>query len=118
MAKHGLNPEEQGAYIEKTIDRFRNPYIIDEVTRVGRSPIRKLSPQDRFIKPLRECIERQLPTAYLEKTIANVLKYDFSGDEEALKLQALIKEKGKSDALMLISGFSAYVSRIESISKL
>jgi len=118
VSKHGLNPEEQGAYIEKTIDRFRNPYIIDEVTRVGRSPLRKLSAQDRFIKPLRECIERQLPTLYIEKAISNVLKYDYSADEEAVKLQKLINEKGNYEALMVISGFSAYVSRIESISKL
>lgn len=115
VAKHGFNAEEQDAYVEKTIDRFRNPYMVDEVTRVGRSPLRKLSAQDRFIKPLRECIERKLPTDNLEITIANAMKYDFEGDEEALKLQALIKEKGQRNALLEVSGFAAYVARIDSI---
>ena len=115
VAKHGFNAEEQASYIEKTIDRFRNPYMIDEVTRVGRSPLRKLSAQDRFIKPLRECIERNLPTAMLEATIANALKYDYEGDEEAVKLQALIKEKGARQALLDVSGFAAYQARIDRI---
>jgi len=115
VAKHGFNAEEQASYIEKTIDRFRNPYMVDEVTRVGRSPLRKLSPQDRFIKPLREAIERNLPTPNLEATIANAMKYDFEGDEEAVKLQALIKEKGARQALMEVSGFAAYVARIDRI---
>jgi len=115
VAKHGFNPEEQAAYIEKTIDRFRNPYMKDEVTRVGRSPLRKLSAQDRFIKPLRECIERKLETSYLETTIANALKYDCPTDEEALKLKALIQEKGSKQALLEISGFAAYLARIDSI---
>lgn len=115
VAKHGFNAEEQASYIEKTIDRFRNPYMVDEVTRVGRSPLRKLSPQDRFIKPLRECIERNLPTPKLEATIANAMRYDFEGDEEAVKLQSLIKEKGARQALMEVSGFAAYVARIDRI---
>ncbi len=115
IAKHGFNPEEQAAYIEKTIDRFRNPYMSDEVTRVGRSPLRKLSAQDRFIKPLRECIERRLETMHLEVAIANAMKYDCSADEEAIKLQALIKEKGQRLALLEISGFAAYLKAIDSI---
>lgn len=115
IAKHGFNPEEQAAYIEKTIDRFRNPYMSDEVTRVGRSPLRKLSAQDRFIKPLRECIERRLETAHLEVAVANAMKYDCPTDEEAIKLQALIHEKGQRLALLEISGFAAYLKAIDSI---
>ena len=80
--------------------------MADEVVRVGRSPLRKLSPNDRFVKPLRECLQRNLPTVQLERTIANALKYDYSGDDEAVKLQALIKEKGAAAALCEVSGLS------------
>jgi mannitol-1-phosphate 5-dehydrogenase len=115
--KHGFDAIEQATYIAKTIDRFRNPYMADEVVRVGRSPLRKLSPQDRFIKPLRECIERQLPTNFLEQTIVNAMKYNYSGDEEALKLQALIKEKGARQALIELSGLNPDEACIDRIIK-
>lgn len=115
VAKHGFNAEEQESYIAKTIDRFRNPHIVDEVTRVGRSPLRKLSPQDRYIKPFRECLERKLPTVALETAIANAMKYDYAQDEEAVKLQALIQAKGAREALMEISGFAAYAAGIDRI---
>ena len=113
--KHGFDAKEQATYIAKTIDRFRNPFMADEVVRVGRSPLRKLSPQDRFIKPLRECIQRKLPTAFLEQTIVNALRYDYSGDEEAVKLQSLIKEKGARQTLSELSGLEPNEACIDRI---
>lgn len=38
------------AYIDKIIGRFRNPYLCDDVTRVGREPLRKLSAGDRLVE--------------------------------------------------------------------
>lgn len=115
VVKHGFNAQEQASYIEKTLNRFRNPFMSDEVVRVGRSPLRKLSPQDRFIKPLRECVQRNLPTVHLEITIANAMKYDYTGDDEALKLQSLIKEKGARQALTDLSGLGSTEACIDRI---
>lgn len=44
IAKHGFAEAEHQAYIDTTLQRFANPALTDEVSRVGRSPIRKLSP--------------------------------------------------------------------------
>ncbi|GAA3313336.1 hypothetical protein GCM10020331_003230 [Ectobacillus funiculus] len=72
----------------KFLSRFSNPYISDEVIRVGRSPIRKLSPNDRLISPARQYVEvvKEQPI-YLAKAIAAAFIYDYQGDEEAVELQ-------------------------------
>lgn len=47
VAKHGFSPEEQQAYIDKTLTRISNPHLPDTCARVGRSPLRKLSRHER-----------------------------------------------------------------------
>lgn len=95
VGKYGFNRDEHGKYIQKILHRFANAYIIDEVTRVGRSPIRKLGPNDRLVSPARQFIEvvGKEPT-YLMKGIAAALLYDFEGDQDAVHVQSTIKEKG------------------------
>ncbi|WP_188456495.1 mannitol-1-phosphate 5-dehydrogenase [Virgibacillus oceani] len=96
--------KEHQAYINNIIQRFKNPYISDEVTRVGRGPIRKLGPNDRLIRPA--CIYINVTgktPSYLAKTIASVLQYTNSHDEEAIKLQQMIKEMGYNKTLQSVS---------------
>lgn len=116
-AKHGFGRDEQAAYIAKTLERFRNPYIADEAVRVARSPLRKLSANDRFIKPLRECLDLKLPTTYLQKAIQLALNYSYEGDPEAVKLQEMTKAEGKREALLKISGFDVYLKTIDDITR-
>lgn len=104
VKKHGFDAIEHQAYIEKTIKRFKNPAIIDEVVRVGRSPLRKLSRQDRFIRPLVECIDYHLKTDALVKAIHSVLDFDYAEDTEAVQLQAYKKELNPSDFYLKVSG--------------
>ncbi|KKW74135.1 Mannitol-1-phosphate 5-dehydrogenase [Lactococcus cremoris] len=52
--------EDLMSYHQMIISRFANPKIIDEVTRVARTPIRKLGYDERFIRPIRELNERGL----------------------------------------------------------
>lgn len=42
VKKWGFDPVEHQQYIDKILSRFANSYIVDELTRVGRTPIRKL----------------------------------------------------------------------------
>ncbi|KAG9868966.1 hypothetical protein KCU98_g23485, partial [Aureobasidium melanogenum] len=49
--KHEITEEDQNEYVEKIIKRISNPVLKDNVERVGRAPLRKLSRNERFIGP-------------------------------------------------------------------
>ena len=100
VKKYGFNEEDHNKYIEKIIGRFSNAYIVDEVTRVGRSPIRKLGPNDRLISPARQYAEVfGTEPAFLLKGIAAALSYDVQSDEEAVQVQTTIREQGIEAAI-------------------
>ncbi len=105
--KHGFNQEEHLAYIEKIINRFKNPFISDEVIRVGRSPIRKLGPDDRLISPAIQYYDAfgTLPI-YLLQGIAAGYLYNNPKDEESKEIQQTIRETGITHALLKYSGLS------------
>jgi mannitol-1-phosphate 5-dehydrogenase len=100
VKKYGFNEEEHNKYIQKIIGRFSNDYIVDEVTRVGRSPIRKLGPNDRLVSPARQYAEvfGTEPT-FLLKGIAAALSYDVQSDEESVQVQTTIREQGIDAAI-------------------
>ena len=99
IKQYGLNEEEHQKYITKIIERFKNTYLKDGVTRVGRSPHRKLGPDDRLVCPAIEAKKAGLPFTNLAKAIAAALLFDFKEDEEAMKLQAMINESGVATVL-------------------
>jgi len=102
--QYGLNPDEHQKYINKIIGRFKNPILNDAVTRVGRSPLRKLGPNDRLVRPATEAKKAGLSFTNLAKAMATALRFDYKEDEEAVKLQEMIKEKGISQVLKEVSG--------------
>ncbi|MEH7293428.1 mannitol-1-phosphate 5-dehydrogenase [Priestia megaterium] len=103
VKQYKLDKNEHQAYIDKIIERFKNPHLNDLVTRVGRSPIRKLGTQDRLIRPAVEAKKAGLSYTYLAKAIAAALLFDVVEDPEAKELQEMIKEHGIQYALKEIS---------------
>lgn len=105
-------------YIDTIIGRFMNPYISDEVTRVGRGPIRKLGPRDRIIRPasLYMDVTGNVPT-YLVQVIVAALQYKNAHDEEAVKLQQMIAEQGYEKTLQTISELDANHPLIAAVMK-
>ena len=52
-ARYGFDRDAHFAYIDKIIGRVHEPLPLqDDVTRVGREPLRKLSAGDRLVKPV------------------------------------------------------------------
>ena len=103
VKEYGFDEGEHLNYVKKIIARFENKHISDEVTRVGRSPKRKLGFDDRLVAPARRLLEKGVTPDNLAAGIAACLKYDFDKDEEAVEIQQLIQEKGISGALQEVS---------------
>ncbi|MDR6611625.1 mannitol-1-phosphate 5-dehydrogenase [Leifsonia sp. 1010] len=92
-AKHGLPEEELAAYRVKILGRFANPYLVDEVTRVGREPIRKLGRNDRFIGPASDYAEHVggIPAALIA-AVGAALRFDVPEDTQSVELLKLLDE--------------------------
>lgn len=99
VRKHGFDPEAHRQYIDTILGRFRNPHLTDEIARVGRSPIRKLSPTDRLVSPALQALEQGDEPAALAKVMAAALRFDYPDDPESAELQRSLKEAGAGTTL-------------------
>ena len=104
IKRYGFDPQAHAQYIEKVLKRFANPYLVDEVDRVGRQPIRKLGAEDRLIKPLNGTLEYGLPNAHLLLGIAGAFLYQNDDDPQAVELQQYFAEHGFKKTLAHYAG--------------
>ncbi|MCP0887452.1 mannitol-1-phosphate 5-dehydrogenase [Ligilactobacillus sp. WILCCON 0076] len=93
IAKWGFDRSKHERYQAKIVSRFQNTYISDDIARVGRTPIRKLGFDERFIRPIREAKERDLSYTALLETVGLIYKFDEPQDEESQKLQEMLRTK-------------------------
>jgi mannitol-1-phosphate 5-dehydrogenase len=94
VERYQLDKKEHQKYIEKILTRFRNKHLHDNVKRVGRSPIRKLGPNDRLVKPMVEASKFGLSYVNLATAVAACLLFDVKDDPESVELQKMIKDHG------------------------
>lgn len=106
IQKHGFDAEKHAAYIKKIISRFKNPYLKDDVTRVGREPLRKLSPTDRLIKPLMTAAGYGLPVDHLLVGVGAALHYNNPDDKQSVELQEKIAAQGVRAAAAEVTGLT------------
>ncbi|MBM7579693.1 mannitol-1-phosphate 5-dehydrogenase [Jeotgalibacillus terrae] len=97
------DPEELDRFIEKTLGRFKNPHVDDDVKRVGRAPLRKLGLRERLVHPTVSLFEAGYSVEHLTTAIAAGFLFDTSEDEEAVELQNYIAENGIEKAIQNIS---------------
>lgn len=117
IKRYGFAADQHAAYIEKILGRFENPYLKDDVERVGRQPLRKLSPGDRLIKPTLGTLEYGLPHTNLVTGIAAALHYRSEQDPQALELVDLLSQLGVQAALAQISGLEEDSEVVASVVK-
>ncbi|OCG71393.1 mannitol-1-phosphate 5-dehydrogenase [Gilliamella sp. Occ3-1] len=118
IKRYNFDEQKHMAYIEKILSRFENPYLQDDTARVGRQPIRKLGADDRLIKPLLGTFEYQVKNTNLLIGVAAALNYRNNDDEQAVKLEKLITEKGVKQAFCEISSIdvnNSIVMKVEEI---
>lgn len=122
VAKWDFDHEELKAYHDVIISRFENPYIVDDVVRVARTPIRKLGFDERFIRPIRELKECGLSYQNLLKTVAYVFNYKDPNDEQSTQLQVMLSDNDLEKVVRDVTGLedqeliSEIIDSIESLS--
>jgi mannitol-1-phosphate 5-dehydrogenase len=104
VAKHAFDKRQHEKYVDKILGRFANRYISDQVTRVGRSPIRKLSPHDRLVGPAMQCFDYGIVPEHLGLGIAAALLFEFREDPEAVQLQEDRERFGLEHVLKTYTG--------------
>ncbi|TFE22765.1 mannitol-1-phosphate 5-dehydrogenase [Cohnella luojiensis] len=107
IKQYDFDAADHETYIDKIIDRFRNPYLTDEVVRVGRSPIRKLSPNDRLVRPATMAHSFGIEVPYLTKAMAAALLFDYEEDPEATEIQRSLLEQGVSQSITRYTGLAS-----------
>lgn len=115
--KYSFDPATHEAYIQKILRRFRNPHLQDDVTRVGREPLRKLGAGDRLVKPMLTAHGYDLPVDHLLLGAAAALCYHNESDPQSVELQQKLTQNGVDATLPTITGItdSALLSRIAAL---
>lgn len=102
--KWDFDKKELTDYQNKIVNRFKNPYISDSISRVGRTPIRKLGYNERFIRPIRECNERGLDYKTMMSTVGKIYTFDVPTDKESVELQQMLKNDNLEDVVKKTTG--------------
>lgn len=97
--KYAFDLNKFNSYAQTILQRFSSKYISDDVTRVGRSPIRKLNASDRLAAPAIQLAQNGIIAKGYSTVIAAALHFDYENDEEAVTLQADIRNNGAANAL-------------------
>ncbi|KAL1623041.1 protein disulfide isomerase (PDI) protein [Neofusicoccum ribis] len=123
--KHGISAQEQDDYVEKIVKRISNPALEDDVRRVGRAPLRKLSRKERFIGPASQLAEMGEKFDNLLGAASMALRFqNVEGDEESFELAKILKENNAKEATTQITGleeshplFPHILKKVEEVQK-
>lgn len=106
IKRHGFSRFEHEVYIQKILSRFFNPYLKDSVFRVGREPMRKLSYNDRLIKPILGTLEYDLKHDNLLKGVEAAFKFYTPEDAESVELKKILESEKLEDTILKITGLN------------
>lgn len=100
-----ISKEEQEDYVKKIVERISNPVLKDNVERVGRAPMRKLSRKERFIAPAALLAESGAKYTQLLGGIEMALRFqNVEGDDESAELAKVLKENDAKTATAKLTG--------------
>lgn len=103
--KYGFTHASLEEYMETMmLKRFLTPGVADEIVRVSREPIRKISPNDRIMGPAYLCEQYGLENRHLLKGVACALKFTNPEDAQAVELRDYIAHNGVGAAICKYTG--------------
>lgn len=102
----GVTEASQKEFSRVAEEKYKDYKIVDNVVRIARDPLRKLSPEDRFIGPAKLAQESGVIPEAIALGTAAALYYNHPEDKEALELQSMRKEKGVEYVLDTVCGIA------------
>ncbi len=102
----GIDKESQLKFSKRAKAKYQDRNIIDLVTRIARDPIRKLGPDDRLIGPCKLALKAGIKPKAIALTTAAALYFDYTEDQNAVKLTTMRKKDGVESILKNISQLS------------
>jgi mannitol-1-phosphate 5-dehydrogenase len=107
VGKHGIEEQEQKAYVANIITRISNPHLEDAVERVGRAPLRKLSRKERFIGPAAELAEEGKPFDALLDAAEMAFRFqNVEGDAEGAELAKIMESFSADEVVQKVCGLT------------
>jgi len=90
----GFSTESVKAYKEDFCRRGAIAEMRDEILRVVRDPIRKLSPRERLVAPAQLAVQYDLPRKWIVRGIVAALRYQHPQDAQSLDLAERLAQHG------------------------
>jgi mannitol-1-phosphate 5-dehydrogenase len=94
QARWGFTSESIQQYKEDFCRRGAAPQMRDEILRVVRDPLRKLSPSERLVGPARLAVQLNLPRQWIVRGIVAALKYRHRDDAQSVQLGDMLHRQG------------------------
>jgi mannitol-1-phosphate 5-dehydrogenase len=104
IAKHGFSPAETEKYRASFLEAMKSPFLPDEISRVIREPIRKLTREERLVGPAMLACEYGIKPYALAAMIAAAFSIDNPDDPQAVELQSRLSKEGIGSLLQSVCG--------------
>ena len=100
--KHGFSSSSIDEYKRDLGRRGSVAELKDEVLRVVRDPIRKLSSHERLVAPALLAVEYRLPRHWIVRGIVAALRYRHQSDSQSIELGKMIEQEGLKEIIIKI----------------
>ncbi len=104
ILKYAFNAKNHQEYVDKTLNRLSNEVIDDQVERVGRQPLRKLSRFERLISPAAYLAENGIYPSALLSAVAAALSFFSEDDREVTQMNQLLLDKSAEEFVKSVCG--------------
>ncbi|QAV70220.1 mannitol-1-phosphate 5-dehydrogenase [Salinibacterium sp. UTAS2018] len=120
IAKHGFDASEHASYVATCTRRFSNPHLPDTPERVGRSPLRKLSRNERFISPGSELAASGTTPNAILRAVSAAMQFSVPEDPESVRMAELRSSLSATDFVTAVMGLhegdALYDAAVETVS--
>lgn len=103
--EYGFSKEDMAAWTDRMMGLIENPYMWDDLLRLGADSLRKLGPDDRLVGAARLSLKHGGRPEAIAKAIRMGFLYE-NGDEGTQRVRRVYREKGLKGALEEICGLS------------